>query len=256
MKPKRTILGLFLLAVAAQAGPLYYTSYQVLLDPGTASINGIVKFEETAGGGGGSWPDFLHPGDGEWIQTIDQIFPTGTPRTRALLMGLAFHYEDDAEWFPVLDLVTGAPPEGATAHLVLFADTGFSLAVQGEAFSTLFPGYLEEDVVNWLAVVGLLGVNGVGEEEFNHSFDSLAGFAESLKSVETAEGARSAWFSIPENQTVGPTNFDVLQFSYAMRAGTGQAVQTMVAGATAPEPGTFVMFGFGLALGGLVRLRR
>ncbi|MDX2181009.1 MAG: PEP-CTERM sorting domain-containing protein [Bryobacteraceae bacterium] len=253
MKLKSLLLCL-LVAATALAGPMYYTSYEVNLFDGTPSVNGIVKFEDTATGGGASWPDFLQ-GGGLVLppQTINQIFGSAEPRTSALLIGLAFFVPTDLGLLPLTD-TTWETPEGAEKHIVLFTSTTFADYALGREFSELFPGYDEADVADWLEVVGLLGVDGVGEDAFNQNLDLLAGFVQSLKAVSGDDVTLNAWFDIPENQMADPNDFAVIQFSQASQIGTGQAFQTLVPGAAVPEPGTFALLG--LALGGLAYLRR
>ncbi|MBS0263084.1 MAG: hypothetical protein JSS02_14160 [Planctomycetes bacterium] len=251
---KRAVLLSFALAIlgtasadAAVISSGYYTHYNVHMDPGTLSVTGIVKFEQTTNGGGSSWPNRVAGGGSEGADTtIDQVFASNTPRISAFFMGMSYtgYAGTDFPDYP------NPPDVGINdKHLVLFVSNAAAAGMLGQSFETVFAGYQESDVISWLEIVGQKGVDTVGQEAFNLAANSLGQFAS-----DAAELNPSAWFDIPGTQAVDPGQFTVVSFSEGTQVGSGTVTQT--GSAPVPEPSSLVMGVFMSVGGALVALRR
>ena len=67
----------------------------------------------------------------------------------------------------------------------------------GFDFDTLFPGFTEAEVIEWVETIGLIGSATAGDTVFDADLANLYGF------VDYAKNTYFSFFSIPPDQTLG-----------------------------------------------------
>ncbi|QMW21491.1 PEPxxWA-CTERM sorting domain-containing protein [Sandaracinobacteroides saxicola] len=143
----------------------------------------------------------------------------GEPQTNLFLMGTAQDLPGD--------------PEGQK-HIVIFGSTGWAASAQDIAFGTLFPTFLEGQLIAALEDAA----TGNGSEASYQLIDDF-------------------WFNaaLPGGVTFGPNDrFTAVAFSQGQVIGQGFAVQTPVS--AIPEPATWAMLIAGFGMVGVAARRR
>lgn len=251
-------------SIPALAGPFqYHTTYSYTPNIGSNAIGGIVKFEESATGGGSSWPDSLSgclPSSFSCgTETLYQVFGSDTPRTQALLMGLAYNgvFNRFYDMTQLQDQINelGEQTTGP-AHVVLFVDSSRAPYMLNRPWEALFPGVNEADIAELIRKVAIVGVpGGIDEDTFNSYVDQLSSFAQNLKMLDPGTGQLvNFWIPLSENQSVPPTEMTAIMFSDGTAIGSGTAGQDAVA-SSVPEPSSFALAG-GAIFAAVLRFRR
>lgn len=248
----------------------YYTHYSVDIAAGQLGVTGIIKYENTFGGGGASWPDRVDGGgvDSPTNTVINQVFPSDTPRTSALLLGLSYDGIEDPP-LEVADFPGGILPTTGQHAVIFMSDAAFS-ALGGRSLDTLmqnfgytdeysmFHQYTEADLISWLETFTMLGEDAVGTPAFNVAGDHLDAFTSYMT---TAIDGVNAWFAIPASQYVEAGTFKVVSFSDPNQVGSGTVTQDEVLrqSTVTPEPTSLALAGFagiGMAVGAFRRRRQ
>jgi hypothetical protein len=250
----KKILALSVLSAVASLSPLahadiqttYQSSYTFNVNYGPdTQITNILLMEKTADSGSSTW---AFSADGNGSTTITNPFPTDSPTTTALLIGI------------VSDLTTDG--SAGQQHLVLFMDNTAAQLSNHIAFGTLFGTSASQHPVTEEEVISdlLLATSGQDFPIITPGLDALGDFANdnAINGILGPDGPVSAWITQPstanDDGTFPQGSFSVVAWTDGAIIGTGVTdTATIVTDVPdAPEPASLGL----LAAGSLLLLKR